>query len=125
MCTCIWLCSVISVVVCFRGYKCDEYSDMNSTLTEAPALNSSLSTAHSTTLTKTSGTSDGGLTGLLVSADSSSLGTGASRTGKGDTHSVVTHTTTSSEFEFRRDLAALDADISRLQIHFNVAMQLH
>ena len=32
-------------------------------------------------------------------------------------------TTTSSELEFRRDLAALDADIARLQVHFQVALQ--
>ena len=31
-------------------------------------------------------------------------------------------TTTSSELEFRRDLAALDADIARLQVHFQVAL---
>ena len=33
-------------------------------------------------------------------------------------------TTTSSELEFRRDIAALDdADIARLQVHFQVALQ--
>ena len=31
--------------------------------------------------------------------------------------------TTSSEMEFRRDLASLDADIARLQIQFRVALQ--
>lgn len=33
--------------------------------------------------------------------------------------------TTSTEVGFRRDLAALDADIARLQIQFNVAQDLY
>ena len=43
--------------------------------------------------------------------------------GGGGGVSVVTCSTTSSEVEFRRDLAALDADIARLQVHFRVALQ--
>ena len=37
--------------------------------------------------------------------------------------SWTTCQTTSTEVDFRRDLAALDADIARLQIQFNVAHQ--
>lgn len=33
--------------------------------------------------------------------------------------------TTSTEIGFRRDLAALDADIARLQLQFNVAQDLY
>ena len=46
---------------------------------------------------------------------------GGGREGMGG--SVVTCSTTSSEVDFRRDLAALDADIARLQVHFRVALQ--
>lgn len=50
----------------------------------------------------------------------SEVGIGIGRTsGAG---SMTTHSTTSSEIEFRRDLAALDADIARLQVHFKVAL---
>ena len=38
--------------------------------------------------------------------------------------SLLTSTTTSTEQEFRRDLATLDADIARLHIQFKVAQQL-
>ena len=41
----------------------------------------------------------------------------------GDGTALTMSTTTSSELEFRRDLAALDADIARLQVHFQVTLQ--
>ena len=35
----------------------------------------------------------------------------------------MTSITSNTELEFRKDLATLDADIARLQIHFNVSKQ--
>ena len=54
------------------------------------------------------------------STASSRNGSGAASVTATDTRSVLT---TSSEVEFRRDLASLDADIARLQMQFRVAMQ--
>ena len=51
---------------------------------------------------------------------SSWSGVGATNLTSTDLQSVLT---TSSEVEFRRDLASLDADIARLQMQFRVAMQ--
>ena len=41
-----------------------------------------------------------------------------------ETDSMLTSVTTSTEQEFRRDLATLDADIARLHIQFKVAQQM-
>ena len=41
-----------------------------------------------------------------------------------ETSSMLTSVTTSTEQEFRRDLATLDADIARLHIQFKVAQQM-
>ena len=49
-------------------------------------------------------------------------GSGAASVTATDLHSASV-LTTSSEVEFRRDLASLDADIARLQMQFRVAMQ--